>query len=144
LVAASVGAPMNLARSVSIVFLVASFIGLGTASVAHGQQGEDLREAAQNPIADLISVSFQNNTNFDIGNSDNAQNVLNIQPVYPTHLNASWNLITRPILPVIDQPPFLSGRELRAAEQVVGPEIGETEFGLGTLLQSFSFPRGSP
>jgi hypothetical protein len=37
------------------------------ATVAHAQQGEDLREAAQNPIADLISVPFQNNTNFAIG-----------------------------------------------------------------------------
>jgi hypothetical protein len=35
-------------------------------TVAHAQQGEDLREAAQNPIADLIGVPFQNNTNFDI------------------------------------------------------------------------------
>ena len=33
-------------------------------STAHAQQGEDLREAAQNPIADLISVPFQNNTAF--------------------------------------------------------------------------------
>ena len=57
---------------------------------------EDLREAAQNPIADLISVPFQNNTNFDIGHTDNTQNVLNIQPVYPVHLNQNWNLITRP------------------------------------------------
>jgi hypothetical protein len=82
---------------------------------------EDLREAAQNPIADLISVPFQNNTNFDIGHTDNTQNVLNIQPVYPVHLNPNWNLITRPILPVISQPPFLSGPELHAAEQVFGP-----------------------
>jgi hypothetical protein len=111
---------------------------------AHAQQGEDLREAAQNPIADLISVPFQNNTNFDIGHTDNAQNVLNIQPVYPTHLNANWNLITRPILPVIDQPPFLSGPELRAAEQVVGPEIGETEFGLGDLTPEFFFSPRTP
>src|SRR5262249_7828416 len=81
-------------------------------SAAYAQQGEDLREAAQNPIADLISLPFQNNTNFDIGRSDNTQNVLNIQPVYPTHLNQNWNLITRPILPVISQPPFFSGREL--------------------------------
>jgi hypothetical protein len=72
-----------------------------TTSAANAQQGEDLREAAQNPIADLISLPFQNNTNFDIGHSDNTQNVLNIRPVYPTHLNQSWNLITRPILPVI-------------------------------------------
>ena len=75
-------------------------------SPAYAQQGEDLREAAQNPIADLISLPFQNNTNFDIGRSENTQNVLNIQPVYPVHLNQSWNLITRPILPVISQPPF--------------------------------------
>ena len=79
-------------------------------SAAHAQQGEDLREASQNPIADLISVPFQNNTNFDIGRSENTQNVLNIQPVYPAHLSESWNLITRPILPVISQPPFLSRR----------------------------------
>src|SRR5262249_4028802 len=105
--------------------------------VAHAQQGEDLREAAQNPIGDLISVPFQNNTNFDVGHTDNTQNVLNIQPVYPFHLNPDWNLIARPILPVISQPPFLSGSELHAAEQVVGPEIGETEFGLGDLTPEF-------
>jgi hypothetical protein len=40
-------------------------------SVAHAQQGEDLREAAQYPIADLISLPFQNNTNFDIGRTFN-------------------------------------------------------------------------
>jgi hypothetical protein len=51
---------------------------LGVASVllvattaAHAQQGENLREAAQNPIADLISLPFQNNANFDIGRSEN-------------------------------------------------------------------------
>ena len=89
-------------------------------STAHAQQGEDLREAAQNPIADLISVPYQNNTNFAIGHTDNTQNVLNIQPVYPTQLNPNWNLITRPILPVINQPPFLSGPELQAPEKSSG------------------------
>ena len=52
--------------------------------------GRQLHEAAQNPIADLISLSFQNNTNFDIGRSENTQNVLNIQPVYPVDLNQTW------------------------------------------------------
>src|SRR5262245_47711552 len=104
-------------------------------STAYAQQGESLRDAAQNPIADLISVPFQNNTNFDIGRSENTQNVLNIQPVYPIKLNPNWNLITRPILPVISQPPFFSGRELAALEEVFGPGIGATEFGLGDLTQ---------
>jgi hypothetical protein len=93
---------------------------------ARAQKGEDLREAAQNPIGDLISLPFQNNTNFDIGRTSNTQNVLNIQPVYPLHLDPSWNLIIRPILPVIYQPPFLSGPELRAAEAIAGPGIGHT------------------
>ena len=74
-----------------------------------------MREAAQNPIADLISLPFQNNTNFGIGHTDNIQNVLNVQPVFPFHLNDNWNLITRPILPVIYQEPFLSGNELQEA-----------------------------
>ena len=101
--------------SVTFLRLALTVACLIATSAAYAQQGEDLREAAQNPIADLISLPFQNNTNFDIGRSENTQNVLNIQPVYPVHLNQSWNLITRPILPVISQPPFFSGRELAAA-----------------------------
>jgi hypothetical protein len=37
-----------------VVLLIASFSDLGVTSIAHAQQGEDLREAAQNPLADLI------------------------------------------------------------------------------------------
>src|SRR4026208_2148209 len=126
----------------AIRLAVVTTILLVATSVAHAQQGEDLREAAQNPIADLISVPFQNNTNFDIGHTDNAQNVLNIQPVYPTHLNANWNLITRPILPVIDQPPFLSGPELRARSLALRSARPSSAW--VTLPLSFSFRRGSP
>ena len=35
----------------------------------------------------------------------------------PIKLNPNWNLITRPILPVIYQPPFFSGKELQALEE---------------------------
>jgi hypothetical protein len=45
---------------------------------------------------------------------------------------------------VIYQPPFLSGPELHAAEQVVGPEIGETEFGLGDLTPEIFFSPRKP
>lgn len=135
---------MRFGRRVSIAFVVASVVALGATSVARAQQGENLREAAQNPIADLISVPFQNNINFDIGHTDNTQNVLNIQPVYPIHLNQSWNLITRPILPVIYQPPFFSGRELQALEEIAGPDLGDTEFGLGDLTPEFFFSPRKP
>jgi hypothetical protein len=79
----------------------------------------DLAAAAQNPIADLISLPFQNNTNFDTGQLNHAQNVLNIQPVVPFNLNEDWNLITRTILPVVYQPSLFDG--------------DDHDFGLGDL-----------
>ena len=47
----------------------------------------DLARAVQNPIADLISVPLQNNTNFNFGPREKTQNVLNIQPVVPIDLS---------------------------------------------------------
>ncbi len=70
---------------------------------------EDLARAVQNPVADLISLPLQNNTNFDVGTLNNVQNVLNIQPVIPVHLSEDWNLITRTIVPVIYQPSLFPG-----------------------------------
>jgi len=69
---------------------------------------EDLAQAAQNPVGDLISLPLQNNTNFGFGPYDRTQNVLNIQPVVPISLSSKWNLITRTIFPVITQPDFFS------------------------------------
>jgi opacity protein-like surface antigen len=71
---------------------------------------EDLAKKSQNPIADLVSVPFQSNTNFNSGPFNRTQEVLNIQPVVPLHINANWNLISRTILPVISQPnPIVDG-----------------------------------
>jgi hypothetical protein len=60
---------------------------------------EDLQKASQNPIADLVSVPFQSNTNFNSGPFNRTQEILNIQPVVPMHLNADWNVISRTIIP---------------------------------------------
>lgn len=65
---------------------------------------EALVKKAQSPIADLISVSLELNRNKGIGPNHRPQNVLNIEPVIPFHLNDDWNLITRWIIPVIQQP----------------------------------------
>ena len=70
-----------------------------------------LAKVAQNPIANTISLPFQNNTNFDVGPQKKTHNILNIQPVYPFSLNADWNLITRTIVPVISQPALAPGQE---------------------------------
>jgi hypothetical protein len=70
---------------------------------------EDLAKKAQNPIANLISVPFQNNTTFDYGPRHGTQNILNIQPVLPFTLSEDWNLITRWSLPIVYQPSFAKG-----------------------------------
>jgi hypothetical protein len=80
-------------------------------AVAHAAPTpEEMAKMVQNPIANLISVPFQNNTNFNVGAQSGTQNVLNIQPVIPVSLNKDWNLITRTILPVITQPGFVPGQ----------------------------------
>lgn len=73
----------------------------------------NLAKQARNPVADLISLPFQNNTNFGIGPDDETQNILNIQPVLPFSLSENWNLVTRTILPVVSQPNFLTNGEGR-------------------------------
>ena len=66
--------------------------------------GGDLQKAVQNPVASLISVPIQNNSNFGVGPFDRTQNVLNIKPVVPISAGKNWNLIIRWIAPVIWQP----------------------------------------
>ena len=83
-------------------------------------EAEKLAKAAQNPIASMISLPFQNNTNLNIGPNDQTQNILNIQPVYPFDMG-DYNIITRTIIPVVSNPSVLTGQD-----RVDG--IGDTVF----------------
>jgi opacity protein-like surface antigen len=76
----------------------------GPARTAEPSEDESLAQKSQNPIADLVSLPFQSNTNFNQGPFNRAQEVLNIQPVVPLHINADWTLIARTIIPVVSQP----------------------------------------
>jgi len=91
--------------------LQAAEVIAGAAPAASNEVDEKqaLAEAAQNPVADMISMPFQDNMGFsygphDYGKGDRVQNILNFQPVVPIHLNENWNLITRTILPIVEQP----------------------------------------
>ncbi len=93
-------------------------------------QEEELAKAAQNPIANMISLPFQNNTNFNFGPEEKTQNVFNIQPVLPFTLNEEWNLITRTIIPIVSQPKTAPGTD--------------REFGIGdTTFTAFLSPKNS-
>ena len=87
-------------RSHLVLFVASLLMFISTA--LHAQQSAtELSEAAANPLADLISLPFQNNTDFGLGPFDRASNVLNIQPVIPL---MEGKLITRTILPFVRIP----------------------------------------
>lgn len=79
-------------------------------SQAQTQDDTELAKKTQNPVADLISVPRQSNFNFGAGFKHNKMiYVLNIQPVIPIKVSAEWNLITRVIMPIINQPSLFLG-----------------------------------
>ena len=63
-----------------------------------------MAKQTQNPVASLISVPFQGNWDFGIGDREATGTTLNIQPVAPFGLTKNWNVILRVIMPVQSQP----------------------------------------
>ena len=90
---------------------------------------EELQKQSQNPIADLVSVPFESNTNFNTGPFNRTQEVYNIQPVVPMHLNDDWNLISRTIIPLVSQP---------------SPFFDSNTNGVGDITQSLFFSPAHP
>lgn len=106
------------------------FAGTAWADDASDQAAELAKKLA-NPVAALISVPMQLNYDSDIGSNDDGTKLqLNVQPVIPLTLNKDWNVISRTILPIIDQKDI--------------PTNGSDEFGIGDITQSFFFSPKAP
>ena len=96
---------MTIRTTATIHALAVSATALLAAAPAHAElSAEELAKLAQNPVGNLISVPFQNNSNLNAGPDKRTQNILNIQPVIPISVSDEWNIITRTIVPVISQP----------------------------------------
>jgi hypothetical protein len=71
---------------------------------------DGLAQQLANPVAALISVPFQFNYDDGIGPSDDgSRSVLNIQPVIPFSFGEDWNIISRTIVPLVDQSDIFPG-----------------------------------
>lgn len=117
-------------RSLSAFFLAVA-PALATAQDATSDKSVDLAEKLSNPVADLISVPFQYNWNDGYGpNGDGQQSYINIQPVIPFSIGPNWNVISRTILPLVDQDGVLPGED--------------SQRGFGNTIQSFFFSPKEP
>ncbi len=102
-----------------------------TATTGGPASAEELAKKLSNPISSLISVPFQSNFDFNLGQEhDKFKYTLNIQPVIPLSISADWNLIARIIQPVIYQVELFPGQD--------------NNFGLGDRNPQFFFSPKEP
>jgi hypothetical protein len=129
----------NAQRILFFLFILYFFIATPSAwaqsAEAKGTGGEplsgdaELAQELSNPLADLMSIPFQMNYDRGIGPLNDCWKLkTNIQPVIPFHLSGNWNLISRTIIPVIDQEDIFPG--------------AGSQFGLGDInLSLFLSPK---
>ena len=120
----------------ALLFLAFSF------NFAQEKSSEELAKLSQNPLANMMSFPFQNNTTFGIGEFNRSSNVLNFQPVLPFF---NGRLITRTIIPIVNQPlgesESLSGiGDINFSAFYAPPSGDGLTWGFGPIL---SIPTGS-
>lgn len=98
---------------------------------AQDDQASDVAKKLANPVASMISVPVQYNHDRYSGPNEGATvSTVVFQPVIPFSLNRDWNLITRTLIPLIDNQNFPAG--------------AMNQSGLGDISASFFFSPKAP
>jgi hypothetical protein len=108
----------------------------------------ELAKQSQNPVANIISLPFENNVFFDVGPSGKKMTTTNIKPVYPMPVGKNLNLINRMVAPVIylegqDEKDFTPDQVVDAGGSFVFPGTS-SEFGLGNIQYMAYFSPAEP
>ncbi len=105
-----------------VLVLVAAVRGEGEEPAGGSDTERGMAMRLRNPVADMISVSLENDMEWGIGsNSKGFRYTLNLQPVIPVALSDDWNLIVQTVLPIVHQTDVVPGK---------------TQSGMGDVQQS--------
>ncbi len=117
--------------------MVSTFMIVASLNAQAQLSEEELAKIAQNPLANLISLPFQNSINTGIGPHDRTQNILKFQPVVPF---ADGKIIVRAIVPYVSQPDILGESGSNSGFSDVNltafyvASIGEVKVGFGPII----------
>lgn len=120
------------------IFIFCGILSIGSGSVFGQNSKNDIAQQAANPIADLVSIPFQNNLNMNYGPYNRNMNILNIQPVLPF---ADGRIITRTIFPIVFIPDFSSesGKYASGLSDLIFTAFyspkSKTMWGIGPVLE---------
>jgi hypothetical protein len=115
----------------AIVLATMALVLAAPARAQDNSQAAELAKKLANPVASLISVPLQYNYDeYGGANDGGTASRLVVQPVIPFSLNEDWNLITRTLIPLVDQSGF--------------PLDALNESGLSDTTASFFFSPKAP
>jgi hypothetical protein len=111
-------------------------------AVRHDAAAANLAKAAQNPVANMVSLPLQWNYTTAGGLDSSTVLVLNVQPVLPLPIGERWLIVSRTVVPFVSLP-LPTGRQTSGIgdieEQVyfTSAKPGKITWALGPI---FSFP----
>ncbi|AQW92904.1 MULTISPECIES: hypothetical protein [Elizabethkingia] len=111
-------------KTIFLLALSMFFMGQGQ------EKNQDLADKLANPVASMISVPISSSLDIGVGPYKGSRMISNLQPVIPIRISNKWEVITRTILPFIDE------------KNIIG--YGHSSFGLGDInFSAFFSPKDS-